>query len=339
MKAPFDDDHVRMKHGAGGAAMRGLIEAVFLGEGAAVEALAMDDGAAMPYQDRFLVVTTDAHVIHPLFFPGGDIGRLSVAGVVNDLAMMGACEALALTSSVIIEEGFPIADLQRIQASMRTACREAGTTILAGDTKVMGRGEIDRLVTSTTGLGVTDRVIRDSGLRPDDAIVVTGTIGDHGLCIMSVRHGLGLEGDLRSDVAPINGLVRGALEASGDAIHAMKDPTRGGVTSALSEMAEKGGVGIVLDEATLPMSEAARAAAELLGIDPLGIANEGKALIGVRPDALDRVLAALRAHPLGARASCIGRVVEAPKGTVLLDTGFGRRRLLERDGEPLPRIC
>lgn len=339
MTVTFTDELVHMKHGGGGSAMRALIEAVFLGDAPDGEALAMDDGAAIPFGDRFLVVTTDAHVIHPLFFPGGDIGRLSVSGVVNDLAMMGACDVLALTSSMILEEGFPIEELRRIQASMQVACREAGAKILAGDTKVMGRGEIDRLVTSTTGLGVTDRVVRDAGLRPDDAIVMTGTIGDHGLCIMSVRHGLGLEGGLSSDVAPINGLVRAALGAGGDAIHAMKDPTRGGVTGALSEMAEKAGVGILLDEAALPMSDAGRAAAELLGIDPLGVANEGKALIGVRPDALDRVLAALRAHPLGARATCIGRAVDAQRGAVLLDTGFGRRRLFERDGEPLPRIC
>ena len=339
MKAPFTDERVHMKHGGGGSAMRALIESVFLGDGADSEALAMDDGAAIAFGDRFLVVTTDAHVIHPLFFPGGDIGRLSISGVVNDLAMMGACDVLALTSSMILEEGFPIDELRRIQASMQVACREAGAKIVAGDTKVMGRGEIDRLVTSTTGLGVTDRVVRDAGLRPDDAIVMTGTIGDHGLCVMSVRHGLGLEGALSSDVAPINGLVRAALEAGGDAIHAMKDPTRGGVTSALSEMAEKAGVGIVLEEAALPMTDAARAAAELLGIDPLGVANEGKALLGVRPDALDRVLAALRAHPLGRRATCVGRAVDAPRGVVLLDTGFGHRRLFERDGEPLPRIC
>jgi hydrogenase expression/formation protein HypE len=339
MKSTFEDELVQMKHGGGGSAMRALIEAVFLADTPDGEALAMDDGAAIPFGDRFLVVTTDAHVVHPLFFPGGDIGRLSVSGVVNDLAMMGACDVLALTSSVIIEEGFPIAQLRRIQASMQLACREAGTKILAGDTKVMGRGEIDRLVTSTTGLGVTDRVVRDAGLEAGDAIVMTGTIGDHGLCVLSVRHALGFEGELASDVAPINGLVRAALHAGGNAIHAMKDPTRGGVTSALAEMAEKAGVGIVLDEAALPMSIAARAAAELLGIDPLGVANEGKALIGVHPDALDRVLAALRAHPLGARAACIGRVVDAPRGAVLLDTGFGRRRLFERDGEPLPRIC
>ncbi|MBK7401383.1 MAG: hydrogenase expression/formation protein HypE [Myxococcales bacterium] len=338
MKPTLTDDTIHMKHGQGGRAMRALIESVFL-DGLEGESAAMDDGAAIPWGDRFLVVTTDAHVIKPIFFPGGDIGRLAVSGVVNDLAMMGATEVLALTSSVILEEGFPIELLRRVKASMQAACREANAAILTGDTKVMGKGEVDGLVMSTSGLGVADRVVRDAGLVAGDAIVITGTIGDHGLAVMSVRHKLGLEGDLRSDVAPLNGLVRAALQAGGDQVHAMKDPTRGGVTSALSEMAEKADVGIVLDEASLPMSEAARAAADLLGIDPLGVANEGKALIGVAPEALDRVLAALRAHPLGARAACIGRVHAESKGTLLLDTGFGRRRLFERDGEPLPRIC
>lgn len=341
MKRPFDDELVQLKHGAGGRAMRALIESVFLGErdGEAAELLAMDDGAAIPFGDRWLVVTTDAHVVQPIFFPGGDIGRLSVSGVVNDLAMMGACDVLALTASVIVEEGFSIERLRRVQASVREACREADAKILTGDTKVMGRGEVDGVILSTSGLGVTDRVVRDSGLRAGDAVVITGTIADHGLAVLSARHKLGLEGALRSDVAPLNGLVRTALKAGGEGVHAMKDPTRGGVTSALSEMAEKARVGVVLDEAALPMSDAARAAAELLGIDPLGVANEGKALLGVAPEALDAVLAALRSHPLGARAACIGRVTAEHEGTLLLDTGFGRRRLFERDGEPMPRIC
>ena len=341
MKLPFDDELVQLKHGAGGRAMRALIESVFLdaGDGESAELLAMDDGAAIPFGDRWLVVTTDAHVVQPIFFPGGDIGRLSVSGVVNDLAMMGACDVLALTASVIVEEGFSVELLRRVQASVREACREADAKILTGDTKVMGRGEVDGLILSTSGLGVTDRVVRDSGLRAGDAVVITGTIADHGLAVLSARHKLGLEGALRSDVAPLNGLVRMALKAGGAGVHAMKDPTRGGVTSALSEMAEKARVGVVLDEAALPMSDAARAAAELLGIDPLGVANEGKALLGVAPEALDAVLAALRAHPLGARAACIGRVTAEHEGTLLLDTGFGRRRLFERDGEPMPRIC
>ena len=336
---PFDDELIQLKHGAGGRAMRALIEQVFLAGVTDVEARAMGDGAAIPFGDQFLVLTTDAHVVSPAFFPGGDIGRLAVSGVVNDLAMMGACDVLALMAAVILEEGFPVEHLRRIQASVRAACREADAKILTGDTKVMGKGEVDGLVMSTSGLGVTDRVVRDSGLRPGDAIIITGTIADHGLAVLSARHGLALEGALRSDVAPLNGLVRLALKAGGAGVHAMKDPTRGGVTSALSEMAEKARVGILLDEASLPMSEAARAASEILGIDPLCVANEGKALIGVAPEVLDLVLAALRAHPLGARAACIGWASAEHAGTLLLDTGFGRRRLFERDGEPMPRIC
>jgi hydrogenase expression/formation protein HypE len=332
-------ERIRLAHGAGGPAMRALVRGVLLDGVTDGEALALGDGAALPFGERWLVLTTDAHVVAPLFFPGGDIGRLAVCGVVNDLAMMGACDVLALTSSVILEEGFEIEQLARVQASMRAACEQANTRIVTGDTKVMHKGEVDGLVLSTSGIGVADRVVRDAGLQPGDAIVVTGTLGDHGLAVLSARHGLGLEGDLRSDVAPLNGLVRAALRAAGDAIHAMKDPTRGGVISALSEMAEKAHVGILLDEAALPLSAPARAAAELLGIDPLGVANEGKALLGVHPRALESVLAALRADPLGAQSACIGWVTDGPAGTLLLDTGFGTRRLVERDDVPLPRIC
>ena len=192
---------------------------------------------------------------------------------------------------------------------------------------------------STSGVGVTDRVVRDAGLRIGDAIIVTGTIADHGFAVLAARHQLGLEGDLRSDVAPLNGLVRAALDAGGDAIHAMKDPTRGGVTSSLTEMATKAKVGIVLDQIRIPLTDAARAAADILGIDPLVVANEGKALIGVAESRAHAVLAALHAHPLGRRAAIIGRVVADHPGAVLLDTGFGHRRLFELDGEPLPRIC
>ncbi len=319
--------------------MRDLVASVFLADVTDPEALALGDGAALRFGDQWLVLTTDAHVVAPIFFPGGDIGRLAVSGVVNDLAMMGACNVLALTSSVIVEEGFAIDSLRRIHESMQLACREAGTRVVTGDTKVMQRGELDGVVLSTSGLGVASRVIRDSGLEEGDAIVVTGTLGDHGLAVLGARHGLGFEGDLRSDVAPLNGLVRVVLAAGGEAIHAMKDPTRGGATSALSEMAEKSGLTIVLEEARLPMSAPARAAAEILGIDPLAVANEGKALIGVHPSALDAVLAALRSHPLGKDAAYIGRAMANERGAVLLDTGFGTRRLLERDADPLPRIC
>jgi hydrogenase expression/formation protein HypE len=334
------DDRVKLSHGAGGRAMRALIQSVFLEEETEPEALAMGDGAAVPLGDRWLVITTDAHVVQPIFFPGGDIGRLSVSGVVNDLAMMGACDVLGLTSSVVLEEGFPLETLRRIQASVRSTCREAGTCVLTGDTKVMRRGEIDGIVLSTSGIGVADRVVRDNGLRPGDAIVVSGTVGDHGLAILSARNDLGLQGELRSDVAPLNGLIRTVLAAAGVAVHAMKDPTRGGVTSALAEMAEKARVAVQLEEAAIPVSPPARAAAEVLGIDPLGVANEGKALLAVAHTGLDAVLAALRAHPLGRQAACIGRVVDdGEPGAVLLDTGFGTRRLFERDADPLPRIC
>jgi hydrogenase expression/formation protein HypE len=332
-------ERIRLAHGAGGPAMRELVRSVFLAGVSDAETLSLGDGAAIPLGDHWLVLSTDAHVISPVFFPGGDIGRLSVSGVVNDLAMMGACDVAALTSSVIVEEGFPIEALRRIQGSMQETCREAGTRIVTGDTKVMQKGELDGVVISTSGFAITERVVRDSGLQLGDAILITGSIGDHGLAVLGARHGLGLEGDLRSDVAPLNGLIRAALAAGGHAVHAMKDPTRGGVTGALVEMAEKAGFAVRLQQEALPSSAAGRAAAELLGIDPLIVANEGKAILGVHPTALEPVLKALRGHPLGRLSACIGQVVAGSKGEVLLDTGFGTRRLVERDDAPLPRIC
>jgi hydrogenase expression/formation protein HypE len=338
------EERITLKQGGGGRAMRALIEEVFARDlpplsvpGRGLDA--MDDGAALWLGDRWLIVTTDSHVVHPIFFPGGDIGRLAVSGTVNDLAMMGATEPLALTCSVILEEGFSRADLERVQASIRETCREAGAPIVTGDTKVMGKGEIDGIVLNTTGLGLTDRVVPDSGLRPGDRILVTGTIGDHGMAILAARHGLNLEGELRSDVAPINGLIRTALEAAGDGIAAMKDPTRGGLSSALHEMAGKSGVGILLEELAVPVSQAVRAASELVGIDPLLIANEGKAVLGVRPEAAERTLAALRSHPLGREARIVGACIAERPGNVILDTGLGRRLLAEPEGELLPRIC
>jgi hydrogenase expression/formation protein HypE len=338
------DGTIGLQHGAGGRAMRRLIEQVFVGgfPPAPVEAIglaAMDDGAALRVGDRWLVVTTDAHVVHPPFFPGGDIGRLAIAGTVNDLAMMGATDVLALTCAIVLEEGFARSDLERIQDSIRSTCREAGATVVAGDTKVMGKGELDGVVLTTTGIGFTAAPIRDAGLRPGDRILVTGTIGDHGLAILATRHGLELEGPLRSDVAPLNDLVRQALEAGRGQVVAMKDPTRGGLASALHEMAEKSGVGVVLEEQRVPLAAEVRAASELLGIDPLHVANEGKAVLGVRPEAAERVLEALRAHAQGRHAAIVGTATAERAGTVVLDTGFGRRLLSEPEGEPLPRIC
>ena len=327
-----------MKHGAGGRSMRRLIEDVLLDRESALAA-SMDDGAAIPVGDRWLVITTDSHVIHPLVFPGGDIGRLAVCGTVNDLAMMGATEPLGLTCGLVLEEGFEVEALRAIRTSMADACREAGVRIVSGDTKVMGRGEVDGVVINTTGVGFADAVVRDSGLRPGDALIVTGTLGDHGIAVMATRHQLDLGGTLVSDVAPLNALVRAVLGAAGGSITAMKDPTRGGLASALHEMAEKSGVGIVIDETRLPVRGEVRAAAELLGIDPLFIANEGKAVIGVRPEAVDRVVQVLRSLPLGGDAAVVGRCTAELPGSIVLETGFGRRLVTEPDGELLPRIC
>ena len=329
---------VTMKHGAGGRSMRRLIEDVFMHRAGPIAA-AMDDGAAIPFGGGWLIVSTDSHVIHPIVFPGGDIGRLAVAGTVNDLAMMGATEPLGLTCGVVLEEGFPIEELIRLQESMTSACDEAGTAIVAGDTKVMRRGEVDGIVINTTGIGVTHRVIRDNGLRPGDLLIVTGTLGDHGMAVMAARHKLEFRDELVSDVAPLNGLIRLALAAGGPWIHAMKDPTRGGLASVLHEMADRSEVGIVVDELSVPVRPQVRAAAELLGIDPLFIANEGKAVIAVDPLRAEAVLAALRSHPYGREAVVVGRCIEESPGSILVDTGFGRRFLSEPDGELLPRIC
>jgi hydrogenase expression/formation protein HypE len=338
-------DRIALEHGAGGGAMRALVEQIFaegLGDVGSdgIGLAAMDDGAVLRVGDRWLVITTDSHVIQPIFFPGGDIGRLAVAGTVNDLAMMGATEPLALTCATILEEGFARAELETIWRSIRVTCAEAGTTVVTGDTKVMRRGELDGIVINTTGVALTDRFVGDAGLRPGDRIIVTGTVGDHGLAIMATRNELAMATPLRSDVAPINGLVHAMLDAAGpDGVVAMKDPTRGGLSSALHEMAAKSRVGVVIEEMAVPLRDEVRAAGELLGIDPLQVANEGKAVIGVRAHAVDGVLDALRAHPLGRRAAVIGECIADRPGSVIVDTGCGRRLLGEPEGELQPRIC
>lgn len=341
---PFEDERIGLRHGSGGRSMRGLIAAVCAagfppGADGDVGLAALDDGAALRVGERWLVLSTDAHVVAPLRFPGGDIGRLAVCGTVNDLAMMGATEPLGIASAFVIEAGFATAELRAVVASMSAACAEAGTTVVTGDTKVMGNGEIDGLAIVTTGAAFADRVVRSGALRPGDRVIVSGAIAEHGFAVMAARHGIDAAETLRSDVAPLNGLVRDVLRAAGDAVVALKDPTRGGIAAALHELAAASGVGMLLDEAAIPLGDAARAVSELLGIDPLCVANEGKALVGVRPEACDRVVAALRAHPLGRAAAVIGTVTAARPGTIVADTGFGRRLVAEPDGELLPRIC
>lgn len=340
----FTDEIITLKHGSGGLAMRRLIESVFV-EGMAETngrwfgLQALDDGAAIRLGDEWLVMTTDSHVIHPVFFPGGDIGRLAIAGTVNDLAVMGATRPLGLTCAVIMEEGFPVRQLTEIQASIRETCLEAGVPVVTGDTKVMGRGEIDGIVLNTTGIGLTKTLITDGGLHEGDRILVTGPIGDHGIALMAKRHELDLGSELHSDVAPIHGAIERAIAAAFGAIHAMKDPTRGGLSGALHEMAAKSGVQIVIDEASVPITDPARSAAEILGLDPFVIANEGKAVLGVAPDAAHEVLEALRRHPLAVEAAIIGECTTGIPGRVVLDTGLGRRLMPELEGEPMPRIC
>lgn len=340
----FVEDRITLKYGTGGGAMRALIEQIFakglgdLGEGS-IGLAAMDDGAAIPLGDQYLVLTTDSHVVQPIWFPGGDIGRLAICGTVNDLAMMGATKPLALTCAAIIEDGFARDDLKRVWESIRSACDEAGTTVATGDTKVMGHGEIDGLVLNTTGVALTRRIVSDAGLQPGDKILVSGTMGDHGLAIMATRNELALQTQLESDVAPIHTLVHRALEVGGKDVVALKDPTRGGLSSALHEMAEKSGVGIILDETAIPLRDEVRAVGELLGIDPLVSANEGKAVFGVRPEAAAAVLDAIRSHPLGRSAAIVGECIADRPGFVILDTGFGSRLLAEAEGELLPRIC
>jgi hydrogenase expression/formation protein HypE len=330
---------VNLMHGAGGAVFSELLGATLTkythnnAGGIGLESL--DDGAVIPFGDINLVFTTDSHVVKPIFFPGGDIGRIAVSGTVNDLAMMGA-RPVALSCAMIIEEGFEIEMLERIVASMDAALGECGAAIVTGDTKVLERGAIDGIAINTSGIGVADKPVRDCGLLPGDVIIVSGTIGDHGLAIMAHREGFDLGEQIQSDVAPLWPLVEKAL-AAGD-IHAMKDPTRGGFSNAINEMAEKSGVQVRITEESLPIRRSVKSASELLGINPLDVANEGKVVMGVAPDDADAILAALRAHPLGRDAAIIGVVTEG--SSVILETAIGGERFIEAPiGDPVPRVC
>lgn len=331
---------VDMSHGGGGRAMVQLIADLFarhLGN----EYLAQgNDGTCLPAGSGRLVVSTDSHVVSPLFFPGGDIGCLSVHGTVNDVAVMGACP-LYLTAGFILEEGFPLADLARICQSMARAASDAGVKLVAGDTKVVEQGKGDGLFITTTGIGLLPEGVNLSGdlARPGDAVLVSGTLGDHGMAIMSKRENLSFDAPILSDTAALNGLTQ-AMLASGAAIRVMRDPTRGGLAATLNEIADRSGVGIHLQEAAIPVRPEVEAACELLGLDPLNIANEGKLIAICADEDADRLLAVMRAHPLGVQAAVIGQVVADPNAFVQMKTQFGGRRMVDwLSGEQLPRIC
>jgi hydrogenase expression/formation protein HypE len=300
-----------------------------------------NDQAAFDGPGGRMVMSTDAYVISPLFFPGGDIGSLAVHGTINDLAMAGA-RPLHLAASYIIEEGFPLLDLQRIAASMGRAARQAGVAIITGDTKVVERGKGDGVFITTTGIGVVAPGLDLSGdrARPGDRIILSGCIGDHGVAIMSLRANLGFETAILSDSAALHGLVADMVAAVGPSLRLMRDPTRGGLAATLNEVAQQSGVGIMLDERAIPVREEVAAACELLGLDPLTVANEGKLIAVVAPAVAEDLVTAMRAHPLGQNAAVIGDVIDDAQHFVQMTTSFGGGRIVDwLTGEQLPRIC
>jgi hydrogenase expression/formation protein HypE len=337
--------HIVMGHGSGGRLTADLIERLFVPafgnsvlralEDQATVSLSGTNGAKAPR----LAFTTDSFVVRPIFFPGGDIGKLAVHGTVNDLAVGGA-QPLFLSAAFILEEGLAIADLTRIVASMREACDVAGISLVTGDTKVVDRGKGDQIYITTSGVGLVPegRSLSISAARPGDKILVSGTIGDHGIAIMSVREGIEFETVLESDTAPLTDLVRAMLEAC--EVRCMRDPTRGGLSSALNEMAAASRVGVKLNEAAIPLRPEVRGACEMLGLDPLYVANEGKLIAVTPPDQAERLLKVMRSHPLGQNAAIIGEVVADHPGMVTMHSVVGGERVVTMlTGEQLPRIC
>jgi hydrogenase expression/formation protein HypE len=344
------EERITMAHGAGGKATQTLIEAVFLDafrnpqlepleDAAELRLTALGRGAGGPAETR-LAFTTDSYVVSPLFFPGGNIGDLAVNGTVNDLSVSGATP-LYLTAGFILEEGFPVADLTRVAASMRDAATAAGVSIVTGDTKVVQRGKADGCYINTAGIGLITAAASPGVARaqPGDAIIVSGPIGDHGITIMLARGELGIEADVTSDTAPLNGLVADLMRAV-PAVRAMRDATRGGVATILNEIARAAEAGVLVSEDAIPVRPEVRGACELLGIDPMYVACEGRLVAVVPGDSADAAVRALRGHPLGVNAAVIGEVVADQPGIVRLKTSFGGTRIVDMlVGDPLPRIC
>jgi hydrogenase expression/formation protein HypE len=332
---------VLLAHGGGGRLTQMLIERMFLPAFNNPVLEVLHDGAVLDVNGARLAFSTDSFVISPLFFPGGDIGSLAIHGTLNDLAMCGA-QPLGLSTGLILEEGLPMEDLWRVVQSMQSAAQAAGVSILTGDTKVVDRGKGDGVFINTTGLGMIRPGIHISPhrARPGDVVLISGDIAVHGMAIMSVREGLEFETTLESDTAPLHDLVARILDAADDRVHVLRDPTRGGLASALNEIATLAQIGIRLEEAHIPIGEAVRGACEILGLDPLYVANEGKCLVIVDRKAAEAVLAAMRNHPMGQKATIIGEVVEDHPGRVFMRSRIGGMRIVDMlSGEQLPRIC
>jgi hydrogenase expression/formation protein HypE len=334
------ESRITLAHGAGGRATHSLIEGLFVEAFRNPTLEALDDAAVLSLGTGRLAFTTDSYVVSPLFFPGGDIGDLAVNGTVNDLAVSGA-RPLYLSAGFILEEGFPVADLQRITASMAAAAERAGVEVVTGDTKVVQRGKADGCYVNTAGVGVLERPV-NLGIEqicPGDAVIVSGPIGDHGVTIMLARGELDIAADLSSDTAALSGVVDALLDAA-PGVRLLRDATRGGVATVLNEVAQAAQVAVVVDEAAVPVRAAVTGACELLGIDPFYVACEGRFVAVVDGGQAEAAVAALRAHPLGENAAVIGRVAADPPGMVLLRTGFGGTRIVDMlVGDPLPRIC
>jgi hydrogenase expression/formation protein HypE len=339
-KARVKEERITLAHGAGGKATQTLVEAIFLEQFRSPELEPLEDAARLQIDGARLAFTTDSYVVSPLFFPGGNIGDLAINGTVNDLAVSGATP-LYLSVGMILEEGFPVADLERIVASMSAAAKVAGVHIVTGDTKVVQRGKADGCYINTAGVGV----IRHPGdvgvacVKPGDAILVSGAIGDHGVTVMLARGELDIVADVASDTAPLNDIIASLLAAV-PGVRAMRDATRGGVATVLNEIARAADVAVVLNESAVPVRTEVRGACEILGIDPLYVACEGRFVLVVAGDQAQAALEVLRAHPLGTQAAIVGRVAEDPPGLVLLNTAFGGTRIVDLlVGDPLPRIC
>lgn len=341
----YEHKQIVLGHGSGGKLTADLIDKIFLPAFNNPILDKLDDQAVLTINGSRLAFTTDSFVVTPIFFPGGDIGKLAVHGTVNDLAMSGA-RPLYLSAAFILEEGLPVDDLRRIVESMRVAAAEAGVQFVTGDTKVVDRGKGDQIFINTTGIGVIENGISISAdrARPGDVILLSGYLGDHGMAIMSQREGLEFEGTIQSDCASLNGLVASMLTTPspghGDFIHCLRDPTRGGAATTLNEIAKRANVGMLLRETAIPVRESVQGACEVLGLDPLYVANEGKLLAIVEPSMADAVLQQMRRHPLGQDAAIIGEVVADHPGMVLMKTEIGGTRVLDvMFGEQLPRIC